>query len=69
MECKNPYCLHYQGYSCTWHHQLPICMEIYSSAVEKEALFIFHLYLGYLLAVNQIKISILATIQKYTAFK
>ena len=44
-------------------------MEIYSSAVEKEALFIFHLYLGYLLAVNQIKVSILATIQKHTTFK
>lgn len=52
------------------HLALPTanCMEIYSSAVE-EALFIFHLYLGYLLAVNQIKISILATIQKHTTFK
>ena len=69
MACKTPHCPHSQDYTCTWHCQPPICMEIYSSAVEKEALFIFHLYLGYLLAVNQIKVSILATIQKHTTFK
>lgn len=66
MECKNPCCPHSQGYNCIWCHQLPTCIEIYSSAVAKEVLLIFHLYLDYLLEVDQIKIRILATIQNRT---